>query len=258
MIRKKSILPILFILVLFTQLWAQEEKQSFTPARPGFSPFPSRLDQGAFVLEAGYFSGREYMDSNADKNRKVPVEFRYGLLENMEVNVSFGYRSYELSQEPIDSIYKGLDATAIGVKFRIAEERGIYPQIEFSGNLKLPYFGEEIFIPEDVEPRFNLSFLHNVNEKFRFTYGFGMFWRGPDENGFYGLKATRFLGTKHGFFVEHYSYLRGNGKNEAHLGAGYILLANRKMQLDVGLDLGGMKDRTFVSGNLGLSILLKE
>jgi hypothetical protein len=258
MISKSTIIPFLFVLALFTQLSAQEGEVNLISARPGLSSFPSRLDQGSFVLEAGFSMEREYNESDFDENRKVPIEFRYGLLENMEVNIAFTYRSFEVNEEPLDRLYRGLDATVIGAKFRIAEERGIYPRIEFSGNLKLPYFGEETFIPEDVEPRFNLSFLHNVNDKFRFTYGFGMFWRGPDENGFYGLKVTRFMGTKHGFFVEHYAYLRGNEKNEAHIGAGYILLANRKIQLDVGLDLGGMKDRTFLGGNLGFSVLLKD
>ncbi len=258
MISKKTIVPLLLVLAIVTQLCAQENKLAEFPARPGLSPFPSRLDKGSFVLEAGYFSGREYKESDFDENRKVPIEFRYGLLENMEVNIAFTYRSYEVNQEPIDSLFRGLDATVVGAKFRIAEERGIYPRIEFSGKLKLPYFGEETFIPQDIEPRFNLSFLHNVSDMFRFTYGFGMFWRGPDENGFYGLKATRFLGAKHGLFVEHYAYLRGNEKNEAHIGAGYILMASQKLQLDVSLDLGGMKDRTFLTGNIGLAILLKD
>ncbi|MFT6706035.1 MAG: hypothetical protein ACJATF_000859, partial [Flavobacteriales bacterium] len=141
MISKSTIIPFLFVLALFTQLSAQEGEVNLISARPGLSPFPSRLDQGSFVLEAGFSMEREYNESDFDENRKVPIEFRYGLLENMEVNIAFTYRSFEVNEEPLDRLYRGLDATVIGAKFRIAEERGIYPRIEFSGNLKLPYFG---------------------------------------------------------------------------------------------------------------------
>jgi len=256
---KQLFFILFFLLFTLSKLSAQESTPaSLIPARPGLSPFPSRLDKNTLVLEGAYSLTREKATIGSDRINRLPVQLRYGILENMEVNLGFEYRSLQENTAGIDSTFSGLSATTVGAKFRIIEERGIYPRIEFQGTLKLPYFGEEKFIPLDVEPSFNLSFLHNINERFLFTYGFGMFWRGPDENGFYGVKATKWLNNSNAFFVEHYAYLRGNDKNEAHIAAGYILLAHRKFQLDTSIDLGKMKGRSFFGLNVGVSILLKD
>lgn len=243
---------------VFAQEIAPPETLTFIPARPGNSPFPSRLPKGALVFETAFERNREKSDFVTNKTTYSPFHFRYGLMQNAEVNISFAYQSLNQSFASTDSTTRGLGATRIGAKFRIAEERGIFPLIEFHGILKLPYFGEESFAPDDVEPSFNITFLHNHTESLQISYGFGMFWRGPDENGFYGIKATKFFNRQNAFFGEHYSYLRGNERNEAHLAVGYLFLKNNKFQFDISADVGKIKGSTIVGLNLGVSVLLRK
>jgi hypothetical protein len=255
MLIQKSFLFILF--ASFAQLvFAQEQVSEFLPDRPGLSPFPSRLEKGMLALETGFGRTKIKSDSGDDLNRFVSTQLRYGLLANMELNLGLTYRNVEANSNTIDSTFKGMDATTLGARFRIAEEHGLFPQMECHGQLRLPYFGNEAFIPGDVEPSFDLNFLHRVSDSFRLTYGFGMFWRGPDENGFYGMKLSKFFNRSNGLFLEHYSYLRGNGKNEAHLAAGYMLWLGERIQFDTSLDFGKQKELTFVTFSIGCSTLL--
>jgi hypothetical protein len=210
------------------------------------------------ALEAAFGQTKIKSDTGKDRNSFVPTQLRLGLLENMEVSLGLTYRRFESNSSSVDSTFKGLDATTLGAKFRIAEARGVFPQMEVHGQLRLPYFGEEAFIPDDVEPSFDINFSHQFSNSFRLTYGFGMFWRGPDENGFYGLKLSKFLNRHNGLFFEHYSYLRGNGKNESHLAAGYMRWIGDRIQFDASVDAGAQKELTFVTFSIGCSTLLSS
>ncbi|MFK7808800.1 MAG: hypothetical protein AB8F74_13435 [Saprospiraceae bacterium] len=256
---KSSLIFILLCIWPFiAMLNAQDTKAALMPARPGMSPFPSKLDKGLLALETGVSAFRSEKENIKDLTTQIPLQIRFGLLENLELNLTMAYEFFRVDGNRSDDDYTGLGETSIGAKIKIADEKGIFPRIEFHGSLELPYFGESLSIPDDVEPDFDINFLHNINNQTQLTYGAGIFWRGPDENGFYGMKFTRFMKERHAFFAEHYGLLRGNNKNEFHLGFGYLFWIKEKIQFDIGFDFGGLKETRIWGLNTGLSFLLKD
>ena len=163
--------------------------------------------------------------------------WRYGLLDNFEIRMTLGYRSLKQKTGNAQS-FTGIVPVTIGSKIAITEENGLIPEVAFIGQLSLPYVGEELFTPEDVEPSFRFSFTHTLSEKLTLGYNLGMEWVRAEESGIYSVVLGIGVTEKLGLFVEQFGQLLGDFDLETGVDAGLTYLLSNNFQLDLSGGLG--------------------
>ncbi len=254
MFQIKTCLLFPVFLAFFSILQAQDSAElMIKPNRPGGTVRPAKLDKSVLNFEFG-----ATYDSFNKKNSNIYGQnyagiVRYGLLENLEVNMAFGYG--RLSGDGL-STNRGLTALTPGIKIGVAEEDGSFPQMEFEGKITLPWFGDEAFRPADAEPYFNFNFANTISDLWTINYGVGMFWEGSEEAGLYGFMLIRTFTPKISAYAEHYGNIRGDINLEPHLGIGLMYLVNNKMQVDFSLDIGRDDGAVLRFFDIGLATML--
>ncbi len=238
-----------FLLLTAEQSLAQVE--ALVTDRPTQSESSSIVLQSSLQIESGLRFGT---DKELLRTNRLDIEslFRYGLLKNMELRLLLGYRSVNVSGIPGGSV-RGLTPVTVGTKIAITEERGILPEMAFSGHLNLSYFGTPEFRPEDVEPSFRFSFTHTLSEKISLGYNLGMEWEGAEEAGIYTLVLGIGLTDRLSIYIEQFGALLGdfNLEGSANGGLTYLLSNNFQIDLTGGLGLTNHEEDAFVS--VGLS-----
>ncbi len=252
----------IFFCCLIFLLWlsgvrGQQIDASLIPDRPGQSPFPSKVNKGVWMVEAGFGQFNLAGASNEQKTSQITGQVRIGLLENMEIFLAGSWLSAKNFIATMTD-ESGLGPFQAGTKLLVAREKGGFPRMEFHARMTLPWTGYEHFIPDDVEPAFDFNFLNHLTSSTLLTYGVGMFWTGGDENGFYGLKLTHWIKNQYGFYAEHHSDLRSDFEIDYHFGIGVQIMLEDRIQFDTGIDFGQVEGQAILSLTAGLSFVLKK
>ncbi len=80
------------------------------------------------------------------------------------------------NENPATKIY-GFSPLAIGMKLKLADEKGFWPQAALIGHVNLRA-GSKEFEPEYTSGQFRLTFAHTLNENFALSYNVGAEWNG--------------------------------------------------------------------------------
>lgn len=237
-----------------TILQAQDSGASVISAdRTGGTARPTKIDKGVMNFEFGA-NYNNYNKKNFNINgQNYAGMLRYGLLENLELNMGFGIA--RVAGDGFDNI-RGLSALSTGAKIGIAKEDGAIPRIEFEGRIALPWFGKKAFRPGDAEPNFNFNFANTINDLWTINYAVGMFWEGGEEAGYYGFMLTHNFSPQFRFFAEHYGNIRGDVNLEPHIAIGLMYLVNDKLQIDFSIDAGRDDGAVFTFFDIGLATML--
>lgn len=249
----KYIILCVFI-AFFSTIQAQDSNDPIiSPDRTGGTVGPAKLDKGVLNLEFGANFNTYNIDNFKNKGQNYAGKCRYGLLENLEVNVGIGFARYS-----IDGMekFKGFEGVSTGVKIGIADEDGAMPQIEFEGIIALPWFGNEELRPADAEPSFNFNFANTFSDRWSINYAAGMFWEGAEEVGYYGFMLIHNFTPRFVLFTEHYGNVRGDIDLEPHFGAGLMYLLNNNIQVDFSMDIGKDDDATLTFFEVGFASML--
>jgi len=247
---------ILVLLSLSPVIQAQDAVEPvISPDRTGGTVGPAKVDKGVMNLELGA-NFNTYKKENAKSNgQNYAGILRYGLLENLEVNLGFDFAS--AAGDDLEKI-SGFAGFSTGVKIGVAEEDGLLPQVEFEGRIALPWFGREEFRPADAEPNFNFNFANTFSDQWSINYAVGMFWEGAEEAGYYGFMLIHNFNPRLCIFAEHYGFVRGDLNPEPHLGAGIMYMISNKLQLDFSIDLGRDDGAALTFFEVGVATMLKS
>ena len=223
----------LFFLLIFlsTNFFAQQS--TIVTDRPTQSYASSTVPAKTIQLETGFW----YAHSSAGRVESDYISYnssvlRWGLLENFELRLGFGYESIKVNSDIKPVNITGWNPLLIGTKIYIAKEQGWRPEIAFVGGLKLPFFGNEGFRPDAAVPNFSFAFSHNLGNRFLLGYNLGLQWPTSSEEDLEGVYTIYFgykILDRFFCFLENYAFI----DSVYAFDGGFIYLISSNFQVDL-------------------------
>jgi hypothetical protein len=228
--------------VVFTQLTAfAQEKPEIVTDRPDQTEAPVLVPKGGLQVETGFVYETDERNQLKTTNYTYNTTLiKYGINENFELRFITEYLGER--QQVSETSYtrsEGFSPTALGVKIKLAEEKGIWPQAALIGHINLRT-GSETFSPEYTAADFRFTFAHTLSEKFALSYNVGAEWDGetPDATFLYTLSLGYIVTNKIGAYVEGYSFFPENSKADNRVDAGVTYKFSPVVQWDISGGLG--------------------
>lgn len=220
--------------------------------RPTQTYSTSVLGKAAAIIETGLLFETTTLDNGgkSKSNDFGSTFFRIGTGANIEIQIATGYGT----MDPGDGsdIISGLNPIKLGAKMHVANEKGVWPEVAFVGNILLPWIGQEAFRPQYVAPDFRFIFLHTLSDRFSLAYNLGMEWDGYSSNGafVYTLMLGASLVENLGGFVEIYGKGQENEKAQHafDLGLTYLIAPYFQLDLSYGNNYSGANSNFFSFG----------
>jgi len=255
---KKSLL---FFVAVFsaTAAFAQNTKPEIVTDRPDQTEAPSLVPKGSLQVELG-----TSMENDKIENLKVTnytyttALIKYGINENFElrlINEFLGERT-RFNESNVERV-NGISPLALGVKIKLAEEKGFWPETAFIGHINLRT-GSSAFAPHYTAADFRFTFAHTLSEKFALSYNLGALWNGetPDAVFLYTLSLGYEITPKLSAFVESYSFFPEDNKGDHRLDAGLTYKFSPVVQWDIsaGVGLNEIAPDSFISTGISFRL----
>jgi hypothetical protein len=205
---KKLILALALVSGI-TKINAQTEKPEIVTDRPDQTEAPSLVPKGGLQVETGFvFEKDREEDVDVTNFTYNTTLIKYGVSEFLELRLITEYlgEKAKVAENPTSKI-QGFSPFAVGVKIKVAEEKGFWPQAAFIGHINLRS-GSSEYIPSYTAADFRFTFAHTLSEKFSLSYNLGAEWDGeePEAAFLYTLSLAYVITDKLGVFVESYSF----------------------------------------------------
>jgi hypothetical protein len=224
----------MFNLIAYSQTDAIPAIQTDRPTQ-GLSPFT--VKKGFFQMESGaIFVDRKERRQEWKKWSIGTTNLRYGVYDHFEVSISSSYEHWtrETLNDGLTSVSEGVGKVSTAFKVRIADEKGIRPQMAIAGSITFRHLGGEDFAPTYSYPVGLLIASHNLGARWSLGYNFGFAYNGENPDGFFiytGSLGYR-LSAKLWSFAEVYGNF-DNGDHPNHrLDGGLTYLIANNFQLD--------------------------
>jgi hypothetical protein len=254
----KQIVAIIYVFLLSTISFlskAQTEKPEIVTDRPDQTESPSLVPQGGLQVELG--ASVENDKSHEVKYTNVTYStalIKYGINENFELRLITEYLGERAKAlEGKEQQVKGLSPLALGLKIKLADEKGVIPQTSLIGHVNLKS-GSSEFSPEYTAVDFRFTFAHTLSEKLALSYNLGAEWNGqtPDATFLYTLSLGYVVTKRIGAFVESYSFFPEDSKADHRLDAGVTYKFTPVIQADVsgGIGISENAPDSFVSAGI--------
>ncbi len=216
----------------------------------------------AFVVPAGRFqveTGAQYtgIGGVAYQFTYQNTLLRYGLNDFFELRFGTGYEFLDPGLDGANRTYSGFSPVVVGIKSKIADENGFWPQISFLGQVQLPS-GQDVFKVRTAVPGFRFNFQHTLNTNQSLGYNWGMEWSdGSSEatNIYTVIYNLSFAGSFTTFF-EFYGFI-ADGLDDHRFDTGLIYLFSDNFQVDISGGHGLADDSPDFFVGLGLSFYPK-
>jgi hypothetical protein len=246
------------ILACFVNVVFSQEKPDIITDRPDQTEAPALVPQGGLQIETGFIYEKDQeKDVNATNLTYNTTLIKYGVNDNFELRFITEYLGERTKIEETTSKAQGFSPMAIGVKIRIAEEKGIFPQAAFIGHVNLRS-GSSEFQPEYTAADFRFVFAHTLSERFALSYNLGAEWNGetPEAAFLYTLSLGYTITDRLAVFVEGYSFFPEESKADNRFDAGITYKFSPVVQWDLsaGAGLSSNAPDSFLS--TGLSVRL--
>jgi Putative MetA-pathway of phenol degradation len=197
--------------------------------------------ESPFLTPAGYIQteigiAREKIANQVFNTQLPTILWKYGINKNVELRLIT-----EANQAKIGSNKSfGIVPTTIGIKAKLNEENGIWPEAAFIGHLEMPTAASKDFKATYYAPSFRFNFQHSLSSKTAFSYNLGAQWDGetPDPQFLYTGSLATSLTSKFGGFIELYGFAPQNSKADHRFDAGLTYLVNNNAQIDVSAGFG--------------------
>jgi len=221
------------ILLVFLVKCAFAQHSDIVTDRPTQTYASSTVPAKTIQLETGFWYAHsmsglvesEYISYNSSV-------LRFGLLENFELRLGFGYESFKVKSDIKPTDITGWTPLVLGTKIYIAKEKGWRPEIAFVGGLILPFLGNEDFRPESAVPNFSFAFSNKLGKRFILAYNLGLQWpTNTDGNleGVYTIFLEYKIMERFSCFVENYGFI----DSVYAFDAGLIYLLSHNFQIDL-------------------------
>jgi hypothetical protein len=258
----KRIFILIFIFLLVVTAFfasAQTEKPEIVTDRPDQTEAPSLVPKGGLQVELG---------TSVENDKSAGVKYtnftystaliKYGVNENFELRLITEYLGAraKVAETPSSTI-NGLSPLALGVKIKLAEEKGFWPQTSLIGHINLKS-GSSEFAPDYTAADFRFTFAHTLGENFSLSYNLGAEWNGetPDATFLYTLSLGYVITPKLGAFLESYSFFPEESKADHRLDAGVTYKISPVVQFDVsgGIGLSENAPDSFISTGISFRL----
>jgi hypothetical protein len=219
------------------------QKSDIITDRPDQTEAPALVPSGGLQIETGFIYES---DDNANVHNQNftynTTLVKYGVNENFELRLISEYLSERtVIDEAIISDQEGLSPLALGVKIRLAEERGFWPQAAMIGHINLRT-GSASFKPKYTAADFRFTFAHTLSNTFSLSYNVGAEWSGEEEDPKATFLYTASIGysitPKLGSFLETYSFFPEGKKADNRLDAGLTFKFSPVVQWDISAGIG--------------------
>lgn len=227
-----------------TSLWAQSDSMMIMSPietdRPDASEAASLVPRHYFQMEHGF----KIEDTNPGFIYSYPSSlWRYGVNDHFEIRL---ITEYITIQDKPDPDLSGFLPLALGFKTKIADQRGILPQIGLITHLTFPGVVSEDFETTYFAPDLRLAFQHRVSDFFSVSYNAGAKWNGEggEPDFLYSLSAGIAITDRLGLFGEIYGQTpqRDDSDPEFRADAGFSYLIGNDFLLDLSAGTGLSSD----------------
>jgi hypothetical protein len=258
-LKRVSILFTILLVVNFL-VKAQTEKPAMVTDRPDQTETPVLVAKGGIQVELGAAVER-------DRRREVRYTnityttalMKYGVNENFEMRMCAEYlgerrKVFETNTTTIN----GLSPLSVGVKIKLAEEKGCWPHAAMIGHINLRS-GSAAFVPDHTAADFRFTFSHNFSKKLSLNYNVGTKWNGktPDATFLYTFAAGYMISDKLGVFAESYGFFPEGSEADHRVDGGFIYQFAPVVQWDIssGIGLSPNAPDSFVSTGISFRLL---
>lgn len=255
---RRIIISLAFITTFASSAFGQEKPELVTD-RPDQTEAPAIVPRGALQVETGLVFERD-VDHGVETDSWAynTTLIKYGVNENFEFRFITEYLGETISDDenPATKI-RGFSPLAIGMKLKLADEKGFWPQAALIGHVNLRA-GSKEFQPEYTSGEFRLTFAHTLNENFALSYNVGAEWNGftPEATFLYTLSLGYAFNDRLGAFIETYSFFPEDAKADNRADAGVTYKITPVVQADIsgGIGLSSNAPDYFLSAGLSFRL----
>jgi hypothetical protein len=222
---------------------AAQQKPEIVTDRPDQTESPELVPATALQVETGFIYESDKHETMRSRNITYNTTLlRYGVNQNFELRLLSEYLGeYVEMGETVAADVEGLSPLTLGLKIRLADQKGIWPQAALLGHINLKT-GSRAFVPKYTAADFRFAFSHTLSEKLALDYNVGAEWSGDSDEphaNFLSTVSLFFAVTqKLGTFIESYSFYPENKKPDHRCDAGIMYKFNSVVQWDVSAGLG--------------------
>lgn len=253
-----QLLLTLCLIISATAAFSQTEKPDLVTDRPDQTEAPVLVPAGGLQVETGfiYESNKEGVLHQTNLTYNTTL-IKYGINEFVELRFITEYLGEKISGESSSSKITGFSPMAFGVKIKLADEKGAWPQAALIGHLNVNT-GSREFNADYTSADFRFTFAHTLSEKFALSYNLGVEWSGetPEATFAYTLSLGYNISSKLGVFVESYSFFPEAAKADNRCDAGLTYKITPVVQWDIsgGFGLSSNAPDSFVSTGLSFRV----
>jgi hypothetical protein len=252
---KRIVITLLTIGTAFSTALSQEKSEIITD-RPDQTEAPALVPTGGLQIETGFIYEKDAEKKvNTTSFTYNTTLLKYGVNENFELRFISEYLGERTVNETEVSTVKGFSPLAIGLKIRLADEKGFWPQTALIGHVNLKT-GSSEFEPHYTAADFRFTMAHTLSDKFSLSYNIGAEWDGesPETRFLYTLSIGYVVSKRIGLFVEGYSFFPEESKADNRIDGGVTVKFTPIVQWDIsgGVGLSSNAPDSFVS--TGLSV----
>ncbi len=246
-------LAVLVFLISQTTIYAQNNPAIQTD-RPDQTECPFIVPANHFQVESGF--SYEKVTTNSSAYALPSTLIRYG------VNEMFEFRLIEefVAEEIYKETSTGFTPLTFGLKAKLNEEKGIFPEMAFIGHLSIPDFASEDYKTVYYAPSFRLTMQHTLSEKVTLAYNLGAEWDGfsAEPTFIYTLTSGITTGKNTGIYFEFYGFAPQNQNADHRFDGGFVYQMKPNMQFDISGGVGITENAPDYYGALGFSFRLPD
>ena len=209
-------------------LFAQEKPEPIDTDRPDQTEAASLVPKGMFQMETG--AEFHQVSDHVTSFLAPTILCKYGVNENFELRL--------ITEIQGDNVYgektSGLNPVLVGLKIRLADEKGIIPKTAFIGHLLLPDAASTDYKVAHPATEFRLAMENNITDKFYIGYNVGAEWDGdsPDATFVYTLTTGVEVTKKLRIFGEVYGFAPEGETGDLEFDAGGVFLITNNVAID--------------------------
>ncbi|MBL7857084.1 MAG: transporter [Cyclobacteriaceae bacterium] len=255
----KKIIALLIILAAVQLLKAQSAKPELVTDRPDQTEAPVLVPTGGLQVETGFVYEKDRSEGTQTANIAYNTTLiKYGVNEFVELRFISEYLGQKIKYpENQNTQIKGMSPLALGVKIKLAEEKGFWPQAAFIGHINLRN-GSEEFRPSYTAADFRFTFAHTLSDRLALSYNLGAEWDGetPEAAFLYTFSLGYVFTERLGVFVETYSFFPEDNKADHRFDAGLTYKFTPVIQWDIsgGFGLSENAPDSFISTGISFRL----
>lgn len=256
--KRFTLLTTYLLISLSLKITAQVEKAEIVTDRPDQSNTPLLIPKGSLQIETGFL----YEEVTSEEIDQANIAFnntliKYGVNEYFELRFSAGFLGTR--QYVSDGVTtNGFSPMGLGVKIKLADESGFWPQAALVSHIYLKT-GSEEYTPQYTPTDICFSFSHTLSDRISLGYNVGGLWGGetPEATFFYTLSLGFSVSGKLGIFAESYAYFPEMHEASHRVDGGVTFKITPVVQFDMsgGIGLSNNAPDYFLSTGLSVRLL---